>query len=259
MPVVRCSTQEMPFVIDQRPVEFTAGFLRRKEQAQTLSEGRKPLVYFLDRHGARYLADLAGCAVSELDWDRQGHEVGSLFLDHLLLTNDFLVSAICAARLQGFTMLDWRDERALRRAHHTEQIATTGSDGKPQQVTLVPDGFLSLDTPQARYHQFVEIDRGTSTLVVGSARKRDWARKVATYLAYFRSGAYQQRYQTQSLRIMTVTTSQKRLKHLKEVTEQAGGKARFWFTTVDKLAPSTILTEPIWQVASRSGLFNFVW
>lgn len=238
---------------------FHAGFLRRKEQAQTLSDGRKPLVYFLDRRGAQYLAELAGCSVRELDWDRQGHEVGALFLDHLLLTNAFVVAVVGAARLHGYTLLDWRDEHALRRAHHTEPITIPGPDSKPQQVTLIPDGFLSLDTPQARYHQFLEIDRATSTVVVGSAGKRDWARKVAAYLAYFRSGAYQQRYQTQSLRIMTVTTSQKRLRHLKEVTEQAGGKARFWFTTADQLSPATILTEPIWHVASRPGLFNFVW
>lgn len=238
---------------------FHAGFLRRKEQAQTLSEGRKPLVYFLDRRGAQYLAELAGCSVRELDWDRQGHEVGALFLDHLLLTNEVLVSVIVAARAHGYTLTDWRDERELRRVHHNEQISIPGPDGKPQKVTLIPDGFFSLDTPTARYHQFLEIDRATSTLVVGQAGKRDWARKVATYLAYFRSGAYQERYQTQSMRILTVTTSPKRLRHLKEVTEEAGGKARFWFTTVDKITPATILTEPIWHVASRDGLHSFVW
>lgn len=237
---------------------FHAGFLRRKEQAQVLSDGRKPLVYFLDRHGAMYLAELAGCTVPELDWDRQEHEVGLQFLDHLLLSNDIRVAVTLAARTRGYTLMDWRDERTLRRDHHTEQIAIASEGGK-QQVRLVPDGFFSLETQSAKYHQFLEVDRATSTLHAGHTGKRDWARKVAAYLAYFRSGAYQQRYHVRSFRILTVTTSHKRLQHLKQVTEEAGGKARFWFTTADKITGASILTEPIWQVASRSDEpFSFV-
>ena len=238
---------------------FHSGFLRRKEQAQTLSDGRKPLLYFLDRHGAQYLAELAGCAVSDLDWDRQGHEVGTLFLDHLLLSNDVRVAATLAARQHGYTLTDWRDERTLRRDHHAEPITITAADGNAQQVTLIPDGFFLLETETANYHHFLEVDRATSTLQGGQAGKRDWARKVATYLAYFKSGAYQRRYQTQNLRILTVTTSQKRLQNLKEVTEEAGGKKRFWFTTADKITPASIFTEAIWQVASSDDFFTFVW
>jgi hypothetical protein len=238
---------------------FHAGYLRRKEQAQTLSDGRKPLVYFLDRRGAQHLADLAGCQIRDLDWDRQGHEVGSLFLDHLLLSNDVRVAVTVSARRQQYKLLDWRDELMLRRVQQREHITIPGADGKPQTVSLVPDGYFVLETEEARYHQFIEVDRATSTIVVGQAGRRDWARKVAAYLAYFRSGAYQERYQTQSLRILTVTTSEKRLKHLKDVTEEAGGKSRFWFTTSDRVAATTVLTEPIWDVATREGKFRFVW
>lgn len=238
---------------------FHAGFLRRVEQAQTLSDGRKPLVYFLDRRGAVYLAELTGCSLDELQWNRQGYAVGSLFLDHLLLSNDIRVAVTVAARAFNYTIVDWRDEKTLRSHHGGEEIMIIGEDTKPQKVTLIPDGYFLLETDTARYHQFLEVDRGTATVQVGQPGKRDWARKIMTYLAYFRSGAYQEQYQSKSLRILTVTTTEKRLKLLKHVTEESGGQARFWFTTFDKLSAATILSEPIWQIASRKGLFSFVW
>lgn len=238
---------------------FHAGYVRRVEQAQTLSDGRKPLVYFLDRGGAHYLANRTGCEITDLDWDRQGHIVGSLFLDHLLLSNDVRVAITLAAQRHAYGLHDWRDERELRRVHYDEAIVLKEDDGNERSVTLIPDGYFMLETDKSRYHQFLEIDRATATLQVGRPGKRDWGRKVAAYLAYFRSGAYQQRYQTQSLRIMTITTSEKRLAHLKKVTEEVGGKSRFWFTTADKITPANILTAPIWQVASRDDLHSFVW
>lgn len=240
-------------------VLFHAGFLRRVEQAQTLSDGRKPLVYFLDRRGAQYVAEAAGCELADLDWDRQGHEVGTLFLDHLLLSNTFRVAVTLAARRQSYQLHEWRDERALRRVHYNETIKLKDEDGSVRPVTLIPDGYFLLETDDSRYHQFIEIDRATSTLQVSRPGKRDWGRKVATYLEYFRSGLYQERYQTQSLRILTVTTSEKRLAHLKKVTEEAGGRSRFWFTTADKITPSRILTDRIWQKAGDDGFFSLVW
>ena len=84
--------------------------------------------------------------------------------------------------------------------------------------------------------------------------KRDWARKVAAYIEYFHSGKYQARYQSDSYRILTVTETEARLATLKTVTQAAGGKSWFWFTTFDRITPDTVLTERIWQIANREGL-----
>ena len=40
---------------------------------------------------------------------------------------------------------------------------------------------------------------------------RTWAKKVRAYLEYYQSGQYQERYGTQSLRILIVTTGERRL------------------------------------------------
>jgi len=50
--------------------------------------------------------------------------------------------------------------------------------------------------------------------------------------------------------VLTVTTGEKRLDNLRRLTEEAEGKVKFWFTTFDQLTPETVLTAPIWQVAS---------
>jgi hypothetical protein len=101
----------------------------------------------------------------------------------------------------------------------------------------------------------VEIDRGTVTGESTKWENRDWSRKVLSYLTYYHSGQYQARYQTKSLRILTITTTEKRLATLKQATEKAGGRSRFWFTTQDKATTEDILTAPIWQKAGQLGAF----
>jgi hypothetical protein len=239
---------------------FHAGYVRRKEQAQTLSDGRKPLVYFLDWRGARHVADLDECDVKDLDWDRQGHEVGSLFLDHLLLSHDVRIAMRLAAPKHNCELVEWHDERTLRGTHKDEKVKITGKKGTGQyEVLLIPDGYFVLHTPDSFDHFFLEIDRGTEPLYATDLSKRAWWRKIAAYLVYYKSHAYFARYGTTGLRILTVTTSEQRLANLKQITEEAGGKSRFWFTTTDRITPAAILTEPIWYKATFDGKYTLLW
>ena len=57
-----------------------------------------------------------------------------------------------------------------------------------------------------------------------------------------------------SLRVLTVTTSEKRLSNLKLVTESAGGRELFWSSTFDQATAESVSTDPIWQVAGEGGL-----
>jgi hypothetical protein len=84
-------------------------------------------------------------------------------------------------------------------------------------------------------------------------------RKVSAYLEYHRSGKYQLRYKMQGLRMLTVTTGEKRLANLKAATEKTGGKARFWFTTFEQIRKSDVLTEAIWQKAGENMFHKLTW
>lgn len=234
-------------------------YLYRVEQAQKLSEGRKPLVYFLDVNGAQVVADILGLAPEELDWRPGENDVSPLFLDHLIATNDVRIAISLAAQKQGWKVAKWIDEKTLKSSQMKDVVEITGPQGRKQRAAVVPDGYFLLHAGEYVYHHFVEVDRRTVTGEASLWGRRDWARKVRAYLAYFRSGKYQDRYQAKGLRILTVTTGERRLANLKTVTEKVGGKKMFWFTTFDKVTPETVLTDPIWQMASEEGFHSLTW
>src|SRR5262249_54589652 len=142
----------------------------------------------------------------------------------------------------------WLDERGIRLAHANELVDIHDPEHPAEvlSVKLFPDGYFSLTSDENRYCVFLEIDRGTETVSTIDWKRPSWTRKIMTYLQYYRSGAYQTRYHTRSLRILTVTTSERRLANLKEATEKTGGQRRFWFTTLERISTEDVLTAPIW-------------
>lgn len=242
-------------------VLYHYGYLHREELPVPLSYGRKPLVYFLDKRGKEFLCRWYGLDPHEIDWEPRYNTVGEPFIEHLLQTNDIRVSITVAAQHHGFTLANWLDDRTLRKAQNRDYVLLHGPKGtKPRKVAVVPDGYFHLQSPE--FHFVLETDRRT---VVGQYSRwggKDWSRKVRAYIAYFTPPApgqpsiYEQRFGTSKLRVLTVTTGQTRLENLKRITEQAGGKERFWFTTFDRLTPQTVLTEPIWQKAGTAGQFR---
>ena len=230
------------------------GFLYRDEQPQKLSEGRKPLVYFLDRAGAAYLADHLDVTV---DWDPRDNDVSFPFLKHLLATNDVRVAVSTSAIRHDWRIHTWLDDKMLKSPQMKDHVSLRGEKGQRSDASVVPDAYFRIETEEDAYNFFLEVDLGTVTGEATEWGKRDWARKVKAYLEYYRSGLYQKRYQTSDMRILTITTSEKRLAHLKTVTEKAGGKARFWFSTFAR-AKEDFLTSMIWDVAAhveRRALF----
>jgi hypothetical protein len=229
-----------------------AEYILRAEQPSLLSEGSKPYVYFLAPRGAAYLAELQGLFTEQLDWRDREYQVGSIFLNHLLATNDVRIAITRAAHVRGLTLSIWRDDRTLKRDHAKEYVVLTGPQGGTKRASVIPDGYFVLETGAYRHHYFLEVDRRTETGVAKTWGQRDWARKIAAYIEYHRSGKYLERYGTRSMRVLTVTTGERRLTNLKAITEKIGGKSRFWFTTFDRISSEAVLTAQIWHVAGRT-------
>jgi Replication-relaxation len=230
---------------------YHSGYLFRDEQPSKLSEGRKPLVYFLDRKGAEFLGRELGVTV---EWDRGDNDVSYPFLGHLLATNEVRVAVTLSARKHKWDLLTWLDDKTLKGEQMKDKVTIKGDRGGRVQAAVVPDSYFRLDAREDIYNFFLEVDRGTVTGEATQWGRRDWGRKVKAYLEYYKSGMYKKRYQTADMRILTVTTGETRLAHLKEITEEAGGKARFWFSTFDRVKQGDILTDAIWNVATRAGL-----
>jgi len=240
-------------------------YLYREEMPTPLTAGRRPLVYFLDKRGREALCAHFGLNPKEIDWQPRHNTVGDTFIEHLLQSNDVRVAFTAGAQQRGFTIADWQDDRTLRKQQNRDYVMVGGPQGgKPRKVAVVPDGYVQLQVGNDDFHFLLEADRRT---VVGQYSRwggKDWTRKVRAYIAYFtpqtdgQPSLYTQRFGTSKLRVLTITTGPTRLANLKRLTEQAGGRKRFWFTTFEQVTPETILTEAIWQKAGQDGVFRLV-
>jgi Replication-relaxation len=229
---------------------YQHGYLFRQEQPSRLSEGRKPLVYFLDKQGAAVLNEMLETPVK---WEPKDNQVSPLFLQHLLDTNAVRLAITLATKQRGWSLEKWLDDKTLKSRQMKDRVILKGPQGGTQRASVVPDGYFVLEAGEFLYHHFLEMDRRTVTGEATRWGQRDWGRKVRAYLEYYRSGQYEKRYGTQSLRLLTVTTGERRLAHLKAITAKAGGNKRFWFTTFDLATAANILTEPIWQVVDEGA------
>lgn len=164
------------------------------------------------------------------------------FLEHTTAINDFRIRITIAAQAAGYELLKWFTEADLKADY--DRVSIRGTSGKMQSVSLIPDSYFVLKTPQGYAHFFVEVDRGTET----SGRFKT---KVLAYMAYLHSGAYEKRYGSKSMRVVTITKGSKRLENLMQATKSVGGKRRFWFAVQTELTTDTILAAPVWRVAGQ--------
>jgi hypothetical protein len=87
-------------------------YVQRLEKPSSPGHGSAPMIYFLDRRGARLLESEG---LEEVRWVRDGAERSLLFLDHTLAVNDVRVAIWVATRQGEIALTEWRDERALGR------------------------------------------------------------------------------------------------------------------------------------------------
>ena len=213
-------------------------------------EGRKPLVYFLDEKAIPILAQELDVFPDDIDWKPKHNTVTqSHFLDHLLATNDVRIAIEIAAKANSMSIKKWLDDRTLHSELAKDRVTIETDSGRQVKQTVIPDSYFFLTDGEFDYHHFLEIDMGTET-------RKKFARKIKRYLAYYQSGRYEERYLTKAMRVLTITTSRKRLKNLQAVTKDVGGEHEFWFSTFDDVTPETVFSAPIWQVAKYDGEYN---
>ena len=215
--------------------------------------GRGRTIYCLDKRGAELLAEEPTISKADLRWNRKNHQVTSQFMEHSLAVNDVRIALELSCRELACQITEWIDEHDLKKAHTRDQelVHVEGARGIKQRVAVVPDGYFVLQAGNRRAHVFLEVDRATIT-------NKRWMQRVRAYDAYYRSGRYETRYQTRSLRVLTVTTGEERLANLKKATEKAGGGMMYRFTTFNRVTAEDILTKPIWRIAGRRGTHRLV-
>jgi len=220
-------------------------FLQRRWLPVEYGRGMGQAIYLLGRRGADLVAEQQGIEAEAVGWRGARNRVGALFLEHHLMLNDVRIALTQAAKTVGYLVETWVEDEAFRaKADHV--YVQAGRSGR-QRVAIIPDAYCVVNQGDKRAHFFVEVDRATLS-------GRRWRQRVRAYLAYTLGGGYTRRFRTRSLRILTVTTSDKRLTNLRRATEEAGGGSLYWFSTCDRLESADALQSPIWQVAGQSAM-----
>lgn len=219
------------------------GFLTRVFLTARASYMLSPALYMLDKRGAELLRMEFG--YDDITWTTKSNDVGQQFLEHTLAINDVRVAVTLACRqLDGCDLLEWRSEAQMKASY--DRVTVTPPKGRSELISLIPDSFFVVQTPQGKAPFFLEVDRGTET----TGR---FQTKIFAYQAYIQSGAYQQRYGFKSIRVLTTVPSLKRLEGLKTVTESAGGGQRYWFAVHGDISAQSIMYKDIWGIAGQSA------
>ncbi|MEZ4676469.1 MAG: hypothetical protein R2932_19765 [Caldilineaceae bacterium] len=175
----------------------------------------------------------------------------------------FTFQAACTQ--SDVTLQLWKSDRTLLKEHKGKKVKYVGPHGGSMyQKVLIPDGYYIFSRPvtvngrtgRVLDRITVEVDMGTQTLKQRQQTikhpQRTWEHKVNAYLAYFQSnGVYAQLYGSTAGRVLTITTSEERLRNMVQVTESVGGNERFWFCTFDDFTPERVMAVPIYVVAGQ--------
>ena len=221
------------------------GYVDRLHPPIAAGCGSSPIVYCLERKGASLVEREFGMELPDILFRKGQRERGLLFLQHTLAVNDFRIAIILASRQHGFKILRWLDERSLRK-HGAKQGLQEIASAMGKRGGILPDAYFTLDLVGKKASFFLEIDRGHT-------EGRRIRRKAEIYWRYYDSRLYEQQFGAKSLRVLTVTTSDRRLGNMKAWAEEAKGGTVFWLTTEQLVEPKGVLTKPIWAVAGGGG------
>jgi len=248
------SKGSLTFVKAQLKLLTDHGYLEANEQPTT--RGRSPFYYTLASKGMKYLKEI-GLEVNR--YYRPSRKVEYLpFLLHTFSVNDVLIAAeLLVEDFPQLTLAEMRHELTLKQDPCKVPLRRSGKEGSTTMMytTIVPDGWLDFRYDRGKEAQkrkmciWLEVDRGT----VGM---KDFKEKAAAILAYYRSGAYQQRFGTSSLRVAFATTDgTARVRQMRAwlrdvITKQqeiAGMTERFVCTALPtEIDPRTLFLTPVW-------------
>lgn len=227
-------------------------YLDRIQLPVLMGEGRKPFIYGLAHRGAQLAAAELGMSNSTMKWHPKQNQRKDLYrVDHDLANNDIWVILDRLVQAHALSMPYWLTQWHLQSPPIKSKLPHIVIHGVNKYK--LPDSYFALQFPMYSdlAHFFYEEDRGTQS-------QRQWQEKVAAYREFKRSGRAEQNFGFRNFRVLTKTTTYKRLETLKQWTQQAGGDAIFWFTTQDRVSiwqPYQFL-DAIWQVASSTGEYS---
>jgi len=230
------------------------GFLERPRAQIEYYEpgGSRSIVHGLAQRGA----NLLGPSVEPLEWNTKNGAVKRLFLEHALMVSDVMVTLELACR----------QHEGVRFLHAAElpSPAATHSRRKPfrwsvslkggTRLGVIPDQVFGLEFPgqpadRNRAYFFLEADRATMPVMRQNLRQTSFYRKLLAYEATWTQNLHRSRFGFHRFRVLTVTTSPERVKHLVEACRGLQhGQGLFLFTQLQSL---TTGHDPLAQLVAE--------
>ncbi len=217
--------------------------------------GSHHMVYGLGSKGAAFLRCEFGIAIPKLRWGDKNRSVGRIFLQHALLVSEIVVGLELASRECGHVRLVSEGSLPVPKsiAHERRAFRWNVNLSKKTKLCVIPDRVFALDRADPNGHNdraffFLEADRGTMPVMRKNLSQTSFYRKLLAYEATWRQGIHEGRFGFHRFRVLTVTTSKKRLKSLLDACSQLkSGHGLFLFADRTILDKPTEILSALWQ------------
>jgi len=157
---------------------------------------------------------------------------GHPLLVHDLVQNEFALRLVEESRRRGYTV-EWLGEWEV-----TESFAWEG-----RRRLFRPDGALSIEQGEKTLFAYIEMDMG------GRAHRRT-TKKVPMYERYFRSKAWQTRFDKFPL-VLVVTSTEERRRRLMQAMERAQRERALRWLYASREVLWQSLIGPVWKMQDR--------
>lgn len=249
--LVRGSAQQ---VLRRLQLLFHHGYIDRpRSQIEYFHRGgSQPFIYALSPRGIALLREQNA---SDADSTRRSkRNLSPLFLRHAVQNSEIMVAIELACRNDpriNFVSSAELVARLRAERSYFEWRVTVGD----RELGVIPDNVFALEFPDGdksphRVVFFIETDRATMPVERRDLTKTSFRRKLLAYEATWRQKIHEIRFRCNRFRVLTITTSPERVKHLAEACAQLKhGKGLFLFTDFETLRHRDVLSAP-WQTAS---------
>jgi hypothetical protein len=208
----------------------------------------------LGNRGATVLA-AEGERGGALRWDTKNRNVSRQFLRHTLAVAEVMVAFEVACRdTEGVEFI--RPEEILATAPEATrrlrlpfrwQVEMTEGE-KLHRIGVEPDRVFGLSLAGAPEHRrrtyfFLEADRGTMPVTRKGLGQTSFRRKLLGYRETWRQGVHRTHLGIPNFRVLTVTTSEERMRHLVAACRSSSGQRLILFKNQCALGQGAVLNQ----------------
>lgn len=222
---------------------FHHGYLDRPPmQLDWYVRGSEPLVYGLGKRGAEALAAEGELKPGALRPETKNRDLSRLFLRHTLAVADVMVAfEVACRRREGLRFIPPEEvlaeaPTATRRLRLTFRWNVEVSEGGTlHSLGVEPDKIFGLRFAAEPEHRrqayfFLEADRSTMPVTRKGLGQTSFHRKLLGYRETWRQGLHRIHLGIPNFRVLTVTTSEERVRHLVAACASLGtGRRLFLF------------------------------